>query len=102
MKYVIGIDLGTCNSAVTHINSSGKSEIIKNDRGEPLTPSVVNFDTLDDRETRYIGTTALKVLFDAPEHTCARFKRHMGTNKEWTIHDKSYDSTELSTYIWRN
>ena len=99
MKYVIGIDLGTCNSAVSYINSSGKSEIIKNDRGESLTPSVINFENVADKMIKHIGTTALRVLDDEPETTCAKFKTYMGTGKNWNICGESYDSTELSTFL---
>lgn len=99
MKYAIGIDLGTCNSAVTHLNSSGNSDIIVNDLGEALTPSVVNFTRSNLKEEKYVGTPALRVLFDEPENTCARFKRHMGTKKTWQIFGTEYDPTILSAFV---
>ena len=43
MKYAIGIDLGTCNSATTRLHESGHSVMIQNADGKALTPSVVNF-----------------------------------------------------------
>ena len=96
MKYAIGIDLGTCYSAVSHLSSAGRAEIIVNDRGESLTPSVVNF--ADDGEI-YVGTSAQRVMFDEPDNTPSRFKRHMGTSKAWTIFETKYDSSELSTFV---
>ena len=42
---IVGIDLGTSNSLVAFINKEDKAEIIINERGSRLTPSVVYFKT---------------------------------------------------------
>ena len=39
----VGIDLGTTYSVVAHVNSEGKPEVIPNERGRAITPSVVYF-----------------------------------------------------------
>lgn len=48
---IVGIDLGTTNSAVA-IWRDGKAQLIPNSLGEVLTPSAVN---LDDEGTLYVG-----------------------------------------------
>ena len=40
---VVGIDLGTTNSAVAIVNNRGLVDIINNDIGKQTTPSVVSF-----------------------------------------------------------
>ena len=43
MSYAIGIDLGSTFSVVSYVNDSDQAEIIPNDLGERITPSVVSF-----------------------------------------------------------
>lgn len=40
---VVGVDLGTTNSAITWVNDEGKVETLRNAEGELMTPSVVAF-----------------------------------------------------------
>lgn len=37
---IVGIDLGTTNSAIAYINKNGEPEIIPNSEGDRTTPSV--------------------------------------------------------------
>ena len=96
MNYAIGIDLGTCNSAVTHVNDSGKSEIIVNSDGQSLTPSVVNFDRIGNM---YVGQSAQRMIDNDPKNTAHRFKRHMGTKKSFLVAERHYDATQLSAFV---
>ena len=50
MGKVAGIDLGTTFSAISILNDSGKPEIVKNQEGDYLTPSVVAFPSDQDGE----------------------------------------------------
>lgn len=74
---MIGIDLGTTNSAVGH--STGSSlEILPNTRGDRLTPSVVAFDG----QTALVGAQAVNQAVQYPSHTVFSAKRYMGTDEE--------------------
>ncbi|MBW0454285.1 MAG: Fe-S protein assembly chaperone HscA [Candidatus Kinetoplastibacterium crithidii] len=72
----IGIDLGTTNSLVAFVNNSLKPEIICDDNGHPLIPSVVNYSSKE----FVVGKDALKLLDDV--NTISSFKRFMGVSIE--------------------
>lgn len=42
MGYAIGIDLGSTFSVVSYVNGNEQAEVIPNDLGERITPSVVS------------------------------------------------------------
>lgn len=77
-EYVIGIDLGTSNSAVA-IVENGKPQIIINSEGKRVTPSIVSF-TNDERR---VGESAKRQAINNPKETINSIKRFMG---------KEYDS----------
>lgn len=95
---IIGIDLGTTNSLVAFVNSEGKPEIIINERGHRLTPSVVYFK--DDQEVM-VGEIARSQLVLKSDVTVSSIKRHMGTNHQVSIRGRSYTPTEVSALILR-
>ena len=70
---ILGIDLGTTNSAFA-VMEGGDPEIIVNAEGERTTPSVVAF---DDGE-RLVGKPAKNQAVKNPEQTIQSIKRHMG------------------------
>jgi len=70
---IIGIDLGTTNSAFA-VMEGGDPEIIVNGEGDRTTPSVVAF---DDGE-RLVGKPAKNQAIQNPENTVESIKRHMG------------------------
>jgi molecular chaperone HscC len=74
---IIGIDLGTTNSAAAAWTPDGP-KLIPNALGEVLTPSVVG---LDDDGSVLVGRAALDRLAIEPERTVASFKRFMGSNR---------------------
>ncbi len=95
MGYAIGIDLGSTFSVVSYVNSNEQAEVIPNDLGERITPSVVSFG-----DEIYVGQYAVDMEQHLPfSHTIRVVKRHMGTNKRFTINDKSYSPEEISSYI---
>jgi len=70
---ILGIDLGTTNSAFAVMEGSDP-EIIVNGEGDRTTPSVVAF---DDGE-RLVGKPAKNQAVQNPENTVESIKRHMG------------------------
>uniref|UniRef100_UPI003F54FA6A molecular chaperone DnaK n=1 Tax=Halosimplex halobium TaxID=3396618 RepID=UPI003F54FA6A len=70
---ILGIDLGTTNSAFA-VMEGGDPEIIVNQEGERTTPSVVAF---DDGE-RLVGKPAKNQAVKNPDQTIQSIKRHMG------------------------
>ena len=95
MSYAIGIDLGSTFSVVSYVNENDQAEVIPNDLGERITPSVVSFG-----DEVYIGQYAVDMEQHLPfSHTIRVVKRHMGTNKRFVIGDKSYSPEEISSHI---
>jgi len=95
MSYAIGIDLGSTFSVVSYVNENDQAEVIPNDLGERITPSVVSFG-----DEVYVGQYAVDMEQHLPfSHTIRVVKRHMGTNKRFVIGDKSYSPEEISSYI---
>ncbi len=95
MGKVLGIDLGTTNSAVAVLIGS-EPEIIANAEGSRVTPSVVAF-TKDGQ--RLVGQVAKRQSITNPERTILSIKREMGTDYKTIIDDKEYTPQEVSAMI---
>ncbi|MBP2024782.1 molecular chaperone DnaK [Peptoniphilus stercorisuis] len=95
MGKIIGIDLGTTNSAVA-VMEGGESIIIPNIEGNRTTPSIVAF-TKDGE--RLVGETAKRQAITNPDRTVQSIKRHMGTDFSVKIDDKTYTPQEISAMI---
>ncbi len=97
-RKVVGIDLGTTFSAIAHIDSYGKPQIIPNAESERITPSVIMF---EDR-TVIVGTLAKQNSVAEPEKIVDFVKREMGKAKT-EFHREfdgvSYSAEELSALI---
>jgi molecular chaperone DnaK len=78
MSKIIGIDLGTTNSAVAIIEG-GAPKIIENAEGNRTTPSVVSVAKNGDR---LVGLLAKRQAVTNPENTVYGIKRFMGHNFE--------------------
>jgi molecular chaperone DnaK len=74
MSKIIGIDLGTTNSAVAIIEG-GHPKIIENVEGYRTTPSVVSFSKNGEKS---VGVTAKRQSVINPENTIYGVKRYMG------------------------
>lgn len=74
MSKIIGIDLGTTNSAFAFIEG-GVPKIIENVEGNRTTPSVVAIAKNGDR---LVGLLAKRQAVTNPENTIAEIKRYMG------------------------
>jgi len=95
MSKILGIDLGTTNSAMA-IMEGGEPTIIPNAEGERITPSIVAFKK--DGE-RLVGETAKRQAVKNPERTITSIKRKMGTDYKVQIDDKEYTPEQISAMI---
>ena len=94
MSKIIGIDLGTTNSAVAVLEGKDP-KIITNPEGNRTTPSVVSF---KNSETQ-VGEVAKRQAITNP-NTVSSIKRHMGdANYKVKIEDKEYTPQEISAMI---
>jgi len=75
MAKVIGIDLGTTNSAMA-IMEAGEPQIVENAEGRRTTPSVVAFNSKTDE--RFVGELARRQAITNPENTVYSAKRFIG------------------------
>jgi molecular chaperone DnaK len=78
MGKIIGIDLGTTNSAMA-VMQSGKPEIIANSEGARTTPSVV---ALNKNKERLVGQVARRQSVTNPTNTIFEVKRLIGRRFE--------------------
>lgn len=96
---IIGIDLGTSNSAAA-VLEGGKPVMIPSLEGVSLYgkafPSYVAF-TKDGQ--RLVGEPARRQAVANPEGTVTAFKRKMGTDYKYKIFGKDYTPQELSAMI---
>ncbi|AHI12093.1 molecular chaperone DnaK [Lactobacillus helveticus] len=94
MSKVIGIDLGTTNSAVAVLEGK-EPKIITNPEGNRTTPSVVAF---KDGEIQ-IGEVAKRQAITNP-NTIVSIKSHMGeADYKVKVGDKEYTPQEISAFI---
>lgn len=95
MSKIIGIDLGTTNSAVS-VMEGGEAIIIPNAEGNRTTPSIVAF--AKDGE-RLVGETAKRQAITNPDRTIMSVKREMGSDWKKNIDGKDYTPEEISAMI---
>jgi molecular chaperone DnaK len=96
MSAFVGIDLGTTFSAVAHITKDGRPEIIKNEYGSPITPSVVYLGA----GGPLVGEEAKEKQAAGEEAVASFFKRTMGEPYfELYFEGKSYTSVDLSAEV---
>ena len=94
MAKIIGIDLGTTNSAVAVLEGK-ESKIITNPEGNRTTPSVVSF---KNGETQ-VGEVAKRQAITNP-NTISSIKRHMGEEGyKVNVEGKEYTPQEISAMI---
>jgi molecular chaperone HscC len=95
---IIGIDLGTTNSAVA-IWSDGAAELVPNSLGDFLTPSAV---ALTADGAIHTGLAAREAMVVDPGSAATLFKRTMGTQVRYRLGRKAFASEELSSLILRS
>ncbi len=96
---ILGIDLGTTNSAAA-IMEAGRPAIIPSAEGPTIAgkmfPSVIAF-TKDDQ--LLVGEPAMRQAVTNPEGTVFEIKRKMGTDYEVELHGKKYNPQQISAFI---
>ncbi|MGO1976988.1 molecular chaperone DnaK [Brachybacterium tyrofermentans] len=92
MSRVVGIDLGTTNSAVA-VLEGGQPTVIANAEGARTTPSVVAFSKQGEV---LVGEVAKRQAVTNVDRTIASVKRHMGTEWSQEIDEKKYTAQEIS------
>lgn len=94
MSKIIGIDLGTTNSAVA-VLEGGEAKIITNPEGNRTTPSVVSFKNGEIQ----VGEVAKRQAVTNP-NTISSIKRHMGeAGYKVEVEGKSYTPQEISAMV---
>ena len=96
---IIGIDLGTSNSAAAVIQG-GKPTLIPAAEGTTVAgkafPSIVAFSKDGDL---LVGEPARRQAVTNPDNTIREAKRKMGTEFTYTIQDKEYKPQQISAFI---
>jgi molecular chaperone DnaK len=99
MSKIIGIDLGTSNSAAA-IMEGGKTTLIPSAEGTTLGgkafPSYVAF--AKDGQL-LVGEPARRQAVTNPEGTISAFKRKMGTDYKYNINGKEFTPQQLSGFV---
>lgn len=99
MSKIIGIDLGTSNSAAA-VMEGGKTTIIPSAEGTTLGgkafPSYVAFTK---ENQLLVGEPARRQAVTNTEGTVAAFKRKMGSDHKYSIHGKEYTPQQLSAFL---
>jgi molecular chaperone HscC len=95
---LVGIDLGTTNSAVA-VWEDGEARLIPNALGELLTPSAVS---LGDDGAILIGRAARDRRSTHPQRTATSFKRYMGTLQNTVLGAQKFTAQELSALVLRS
>lgn len=95
---IVGIDLGTTNSAVA-IWKDGEPHLVPNSLGKELTPSAVS---LDADGQSWVGQAAIDRMATHPKDTATSFKRMMGTEADTTLGRTRLTPEDLSAIILRS
>jgi len=100
MTKIIGIDLGTSNSAASVVEA-GKPTMIPSAEGTVVGggkafPSYVAFDK---DGNLLVGEAARRQAITNPENTVTGFKRKMGTKEKYTLAGKEYTPQQLSAFL---
>ncbi|HEY3424274.1 MAG TPA: Hsp70 family protein, partial [Negativicutes bacterium] len=94
-RQIVGIDLGTTNSAVAFI-TNGNPQIIPSPKGQRIIPSIV---MLDMNGKVLVGDVARASQVAMPDRTVAAIKRKMGSNELVTMAKQQFLPQEISAMI---
>ncbi len=95
---VVGIDLGTTNTVLAHVDEHGKVEVVPNAEADRLTPSVVLF---EDAEV-IVGKLALASAISEADRVVQFVKREMGRpGSTFEVGETTYTPEEVSAFILR-
>ncbi len=97
MTRSIGIDFGTCNSAMAYMHR-GEPRVILNLQNMDVTPSAVS---LGKRGELLVGKEARNRAILEPENTILSIKRKIGSDERITFNGRTYTPTEIAALILR-
>ncbi|MDE1147703.1 MAG: molecular chaperone HscC [Azospirillaceae bacterium] len=92
---IVGIDLGTTNSAVA-VWRDGKADLIPNSLGHRLTPSAIS---VDEDGRMLVGLPARERQATHPAQTATAFKRFMGSKRITRLGKRDFLPEELSALV---
>ena len=95
MARAVGIDLGTTNSVVS-VLEGGEPTVIANAEGARTTPSVVAFSKSGEV---LVGEVAKRQAVTNVDRTIRSVKRHMGTDWNVKIDDKTFTAQQISAFV---
>lgn len=95
MSRIVGIDLGTTNTAAAFMDGD-TPRIIPNDRGKNLTPSMV---ALTEAGELLVGEAAKNQAIVNAEGTVSSIKRLIGSDTVLKLRQRSYSPQEISAEI---
>ncbi len=95
MARAVGIDLGTTNSVVA-VLEGGEPTVIANAEGSRTTPSVVAFAKAGEV---LVGEVAKRQAVTNVDRTIRSVKRHMGTEWNVAIDDKTFTPQQISAFV---
>ncbi|MBU0527105.1 molecular chaperone DnaK [Candidatus Micrarchaeota archaeon] len=99
MSKIIGIDLGTSNSAAAYLEG-GRPKIIPSSEGiTQYGKAFPSYVALTRDGQRIVGEPARRQAITNATGTITAFKRKMGTDHKYNIFDKDYRPQELSAFI---
>ena len=98
MTGTFGIDLGTTNSCIAHIDELGRATVIRSELGEDTIPSVVYFES---PRTVLVGEAARNSALVAPDLVARLVKRVMGTSAQYAFHGQRHTPETVSALILR-
>jgi molecular chaperone DnaK (HSP70) len=95
---IVGIDLGTTNSEIA-VYRDGQVEVLADDAGRTMTPSVVGFDQDD---ALLVGEEARNQFLLWPDRTVRSIKRRMGSEDTVAVAGRHYTPQEISAMILKH
>ena len=96
---IIGIDLGTSNSAAS-VLVGGKPEAIPSAEGaSQYGKSFPSYVAFTEEGQMLVGEPARRQAVTNPENTISAIKRSMGTDHKVTVNGKQYSPQEISAFI---
>jgi molecular chaperone DnaK len=98
MSTLVGIDLGTTNSAIAIIDNTGRPEIVPNGEGDHVTPSAVFYEP-DSPDGVTVGQSAKDNAHVYPDRVMMGFKRDMSTNSPRLLDGREISPVELSAAV---
>lgn len=94
---LVGIDLGTTNSAISVLKGNPARPQLISIGGQTLLPSIVSFEKANQRPL--VGHTARNRFVFDPDNTIREAKRNMGRDTIYQIHDKAWTAPEIQAEV---